>query len=264
MLNDIAVRKLIPGNQETFRRSLSPKSSPRKHRRLPCPSDASQATDSSDRYLITDEQFHEGLLKKCSLPLDEDSFNNLFLEDDDCDKPSRPSSLDLYNPNQTPVASRKPKFNFSLAHNAYELNNLDAEILDAPNLTYALGNEDANSTEVECGDLSFPQEAASMPHIPVDNQGFSYKNPAYQSAHPQCGSAENGDDKTLKSGDDTNMKKWKGVVFSADEEKAAEVDIEKMKHKEKEITQVLIFIFVYLFYLFITLQQYCFISSTYD
>lgn len=61
------------------------------------------------------------------------------MESDDGDKPSRPSSLDLYNPNQTPVATRKPRFNFSLAHNAYELNNLDPEVLDAPNLTYNLG-----------------------------------------------------------------------------------------------------------------------------
>lgn len=61
------------------------------------------------------------------------------MESDDGDKPSRPISLDLYNPNQTPVATRKPRFNFSLAHNAYELNNLDPEVLDAPNLTYNLG-----------------------------------------------------------------------------------------------------------------------------
>lgn len=60
------------------------------------------------------------------------------MESEDGDKPNRPSSLELYNPNQTPVASRKPRFNFSLAHNAYELNNLDAEVLDAPNLKYNL------------------------------------------------------------------------------------------------------------------------------
>ncbi|KAK9745910.1 PDZ domain [Popillia japonica] len=243
MLNDIAVRKLIPGNQDIYgRRSQSPNTSPRRLRRQPCPSDASHISDSSNKYLITDEQFHEGLLKKCSLPLDEDSFNSLFIEDDDCDKPSRPSSLDLYNPNQTPVATRKPKFNFSLAHNAYELNNLDAEILDAPNLTYNLGPEDVNSTEVECGD-SFPQEPASMPHIPTDNPGFSYKNPAYQSAHPQCGT-ENGDDKTPKAViDDTNMKKWKGVVFTADEERERErqrsIKAKTPKNEEEDKYEIL-------------------------
>lgn len=223
MLNDLAVRKLIPGNQDHYRRSLSPNASPRRLRRQQCPSDASQNTDSS-RY---EEQFHEGLLQKCSLPFDEDSFNSLFIVDDDCDKPSRPSSLDLYNPNQTPIAARKPKFNFSLAHNAYELNNLDPEVLDAPNLSYNLGNEDVKSTEVECGD-SFPQEPVSMPHIPSENPGFSYKNPAYQSAHPQC-VVENGEDRNAKVADDSNMKKWKGVVFNADGEKENKNTVEPMK-----------------------------------
>lgn len=79
-------------------------------------------------------------MQKCAHSFDDDAFNSLFsMESDDGDKPSRPSSLDLYNPNQTPVATRKPRFNFSLAHNAYELNNLDPEVLDAPNLTYNLG-----------------------------------------------------------------------------------------------------------------------------
>ncbi|XP_071051567.1 tyrosine-protein phosphatase non-receptor type 13-like isoform X2 [Onthophagus taurus] len=248
MLNDIAVRKLIPGNnqqEQQYRRSLSPSTSPRQRlrRREPCPSDASNNSDSSSRHLIIDEVFHEGLLKKCSLPLDEDSFNSLFLEDDDSDKqPSRPSSLDLYNPNQTPVASRKPKFNFSLAHNAYELNNLDAEILDAPNLNYNIG-EEGTSTEVECGD-SFPQEPASMPHIPAsDNPGFSYKNPAYQSAHPPCGT-ENFENNTginagkcvNKGNDDgnTNMKKWKGVVFTADEERERQKVLKKEGYRKGE------------------------------
>lgn len=141
MLNDIAVRKLMPGNQEYQRRSLSPNASPRRFRRQPCPSDASHI-DVSTRFSLGEEQFHEGLLQKCTHPFDEESFNSLFSADsDEFDKqPPRPSSLDLYNPNRTPVAARKPKFNFSLAHNAYELNNLDPEVLDAPNLTYNLGN----------------------------------------------------------------------------------------------------------------------------
>jgi hypothetical protein len=221
MLNDIAVRKLIPGNHGTYKCSASPTSSPRRLRRQACPSDASQITDSSIKYMINDEQFHEGLLQKCSHPFDDDSFNLFTIEPDDGDRPSRPSSLDLYNPNQTPVAARKPRFNFSLAHNAYELNNLDADVLDAPNLTYTLGNDDVASTEAECGD-SFPKEPASMPHIPSDNPGFSYKNPAYQSAHPQCGTEV--DEKPTTSTakppktDDTNMKKWKGVVFDGHDE----------------------------------------------
>lgn len=271
MLNDIAVRKLIPGNHDSYRRSLSPNSSPRRLRRSAaeapsascCPTsdvvssaqitaDSSLllASASSIKYLIntnhnniattTDhEQFHEGLLHKCLLnPFDDDAFNSLFSIDgsSEDDRPSRPSSLDLYNPNQTPVAARKPRFNFSLAHNAYELNNLDPEVLDAPNLTYNLGgasdDHHVNSaTDVECGGDNVPQEPASMPHISctTNNPGFSYKNPAYQSAHPQCG-AETATTTTVvmpseedvrgsKVVDDGgNMKKWKGVVFDEPED----------------------------------------------
>lgn len=218
MLNDIAVRKLIPGaNQDYPHRSLSPNLSPRRLRRLPCPSDASHI-DISNKYVMNEDQFHEGLLQKCSAPYD-DEFSSLFsVDSDDGDRPSRPSSLDLYNPNRTPVVARKPKFNFSLAHNAYELNNLDAEVLDAPNLTYNLGNEDGSGGEVE-GDGGFPKEPASMPHIPTDKPGFSYKNPAYQSAHPQCGGDATDGGKVEKS---DNMRKWKGVVFSADGDEGSE------------------------------------------
>lgn len=237
MLNDLAVKKLMPASQDHYpRRSLSPTSSPRRLQKQACSSDASQNSETSSKY-NSEEQFHEGMLQKCSLPFTEDSFHSLFIIDDGDDRPSRPSSLDLYNPNQTPVAMRKPKFNFSLAHNAYELNNLDPEILDAPNIKYNLGNEEVKSTEVECGD-SFPQEPVSMPHIPhTDNRGFSHKNPAYQSAHPQC-TVENGDirgiSKTasegkgpLKSLDDGNMKKWKGVVLNNENDSKSEKEIKK-------------------------------------
>ncbi|KAG5886862.1 hypothetical protein JTB14_019221 [Gonioctena quinquepunctata] len=177
MLNDIAGRKLVGASQDIFNRSLSPNSSPQT---TPPTLPFGRLQAEYDQY---HEQFHEALLQKYPHPFDEDAFNSLFsMDSDDGDKPSRPASLDLYNPNQTPVAARKPRFNFSLAHNAYELNNLDAEVLDAPNLTYNLGNEDIKSTEPE------GQEPVSMPHIPITNPTFSYKHPAYQSAHPQIGS----------------------------------------------------------------------------
>lgn len=221
MLNDLAVKKLLPGNNQEHH-SMSPGASPRRLRRSACPSDASHI-DISNQYVMNEDQFHEGLLQKCSGNYDDESFNSLFYVDsDETDKPSRPSSLDLYNPNRTPVAARKPKFNFSLAHNAYELNNLDADVLDAPNLTYNLGAEDGGSAE--SGDA--PKEPASMPHIPTNNsQGFSYKNPAYQSAHPQCISSEEGGDGGRGEKDDS-MKKWKGVVFSADGDGEGESDRE--------------------------------------
>ncbi|XP_057659904.1 uncharacterized protein LOC130896122 isoform X2 [Diorhabda carinulata] len=195
MLNDLAGRKLCM-NTDIYNRSLSPNSSPRRLRRHQFASDASQgdyvsnndhtqhgdySTSHPQDYEIYHEQFHEGIIQKCPRPFDEDAFNSLFsMESDEGDRPNRPSSLELYNPNQTPVACRKPRFNFSLAHNAYELNNLDAEVLDAPNLKYNLCNEDVKTSDSE------GQEPVSMPHIPTTTtSNFSYKHPAYQSAHPQ-------------------------------------------------------------------------------
>ncbi|XP_074039161.1 tyrosine-protein phosphatase non-receptor type 13 isoform X2 [Leptinotarsa decemlineata] len=226
MLNDIASRKLVNVSQEIYNRSMSPNSSPRRLRRQQCPSDASQAD--YDHY---HEQFHEGLIQKCPHPFDEDAFNSLFsMESEDGDRPPRPVSLDLYNPNQTPVAARKPRFNFSLAHNAYELNNLDAEVLDAPNLTYNLGNEDVESTEPE------RQEAVSMPHIPITNPTFSYKHPAYQSAHPQIGSepVEPGpSNKSTSKTDDGTLKKRRNTVQQEDVETKSSQIAHPMPMKEE-------------------------------
>ncbi|CAH0553789.1 unnamed protein product [Brassicogethes aeneus] len=214
MLNDIAVRKLIPGNQQDpYRRSLSPTdASPRRLRRNPHPSDASRVADPSDapHHQSIEEQFHEGLLHGC---FDEDDCPSLFIVDSDGegDKPDRPSSLDLYNPNQTPVAARKPRFNFSLAHNQYELNNLDPEVLDAPNLAYNLGAADeAAGAEVEC-----PREPASMPHIALDTSAFSYKNPAYQTAHPHCDDRV-GKQAAASKDDNGAVRKWKGVPLDGE------------------------------------------------
>lgn len=147
----------------------------------------------------------------------------------DDDKAVRPCFLELYNPNQTPVAVRKSKFNLSLAHNAYELNNLDPEMLDAPNLNCAQEEGD------EQPDYDYPEEPVSMPHLSCSKVGnFSHKKPTYQSAHTGI---ENGGTNTLgkniktipvvktapaviPKGEQMNemesLVKWKGVVFSAE------------------------------------------------
>ncbi|KAF7272851.1 hypothetical protein GWI33_014395 [Rhynchophorus ferrugineus] len=232
MLNDIAVRKLIPGGLHEGSGHRS--SSPRRLRRHNCPSDASQ--DSGTKYLVSEDQFHEGLLK-CP-HFEEDAYNSLFsIDSDDLDRPSRPSSLDLYNPNQTPIASRKPRFNFTLAHNAYELNNLDPEVLDAPNLAYNLGNEDGASVEIDSSDR-YPTEPASMPHIPLDNAGptFSYKNPAYQSAHPPCiendgrssSSTSKSSQNTQKEEETDTIKRKKGILKKDSERREAKTEGAKM------------------------------------
>lgn len=81
------MRKLLPNHsQVAARRSLSPASSPRRLRRSNHPSDASQ--DAGTKYIIPEEQFHEGMLK-CK-HYDEESFNSLFtIDSDDMDRPSR-------------------------------------------------------------------------------------------------------------------------------------------------------------------------------
>ncbi|XP_030745971.1 uncharacterized protein LOC115886277 [Sitophilus oryzae] len=233
MLNDIAVRKLLPSNLQEPPGHRS--SSPRRLRRHNCPSDASQDSSSSGiKYLIPEEQFHEGLLK-CAAHFEEDAYNSLFsIDSEDMDRPSRPSSLDLYNPNQTPVATRKPRFNFSLAHNAYELNNLDPEVLDAPNLAYNLGVDDGSHIELE-NKASFPSEPASMPHIPLEGTSstFSYKNPAYQSAHPPCvetdarssSSTSKSSQNTHKDEETDTIKRKKGIL-KKDTERRPEMKVD--------------------------------------
>lgn len=146
----------------------------------------------------------------------------------DDDKAVRPCFLELYNPNQTPVAVRKSKFNLTLAHNAYELNNLDPEMLDAPNL---------NCSNVEDGgprdDYDYPEEPVSMPHLSSSKVGnFSHKKPTYQSAHLQvetstsCAVSAKSSNinntfatevtKGEHSNERESLVKWKGVVFSAE------------------------------------------------
>lgn len=90
--------------------------------------------------------------------------------------------MELYNPNQTPIAVRKSKFNLTLAHNAYELNNLHPEHLDAPKY-------DVTSTESEIPqDDFYSDEPQSMPHLSnTKNQHFQHKKPVYQSQQYQDG-----------------------------------------------------------------------------
>lgn len=142
----------------------------------------------------------------------------------DDDKAVRPCFLELYNPNQTPVAVRKSKFNLTLAHNAYELNNLDPEMLDAPNLNCS-NVEDVGPRD----DYDYPEEPVSMPHLSSSKVGnFSHKKPTYQSAHLQHESACNAKSANVnntfamevtkgeQSNERENLVKWKGVVFSAE------------------------------------------------
>lgn len=113
---------------------------------------------------------------------------------------------------------RKSKFNLSLAHNAYELNNLNPEMLDAPNL-----NCSSAENSVPQDDYDYPEEPQSMPHLSCSKGQFTHKKPVYQSAHqvdsgsvvkssPFVGEKSKGESSVEKD----NLVKWKGVVFSAE------------------------------------------------
>lgn len=133
------------------------------------------------------------------------------------DKAVRPCFLELYNPNQTPVAVRKSKFNLSVAHNAYELNNLHPEMLDAPKLNCTSAEDD-----VQQDDYDYPEEPQSMPHLSCSKTHFTHKKPAYQSQQyqyqPQNVNSCHVAEKSKGEGSDhkDNFVKWKGVVFSAE------------------------------------------------
>lgn len=107
------------------------------------------------------------------------------------ERPNRPSYLDLVGQEgSTPVVSRKPQFQFSIAStNAYELNNLDNEVLDAPTI-YTLSSNNGNGgsncgaadefTSLPCETLLVACKSGSDLEQYVSK--FRHTNPAYQSA----------------------------------------------------------------------------------
>lgn len=164
--------------------------------------------------------------RKASIGSDDNNTNASSNESDpnnSNERPIRPNFLNLGSPIQTPT-SRKPKFQFSLAHNAYELNNLDPDVLDAPNLKFPSRDDIDEVDSGARGGLDYfgSEEPASMPPIP--SAAFCYKNPSYQSAHPKCGTMDTVECKEfnveeapkVESGS-KGLLKWKGVVFTPDE-----------------------------------------------
>lgn len=112
----------------------------------------------------------------------------------DEERPDRPNFLDLIGQSgSTPVVSRKPRFQFTIAANAYELNNLDNEALDAPIYTGKIINPNENSStsqDINQDFTSLPCETflvACMTESDLNNsiaeQNFIHRNPMYQSVH---------------------------------------------------------------------------------
>uniref|UniRef100_A0A1L8DKL8 Putative glutamate receptor-interacting protein 1 n=1 Tax=Nyssomyia neivai TaxID=330878 RepID=A0A1L8DKL8_9DIPT len=146
---------------------------------------------------------------------------------------NRPSFLNLGAATQsgnTPVVSRKPMFQFTVPSNAYELNNLDNEVLDAP----IYHQSRSSSRDNQQGDAS--QDFTSLPcetflvacKTESDlrdmlQTNFNHRNPIYQSAQLQMNrddgamSSENTDD-GIKQDGTKSLLKWKGVMFSPEGE----------------------------------------------
>lgn len=141
----------------------------------------------------------------------------------------------------TPVVGRKPFYQFSIATaNAYELNNLDNAVLDAPT-SYKMGRpsaDDDGGAEQMCDQdntfISLPCETLLLACKTEDDlrksadgdddndtclyvTKFNRHQPLYQSAQVQLShrtSSQSQD--AVDGGGEMNLLKWKGVTMEAD------------------------------------------------
>ncbi|XP_075974926.1 uncharacterized protein LOC142975760 isoform X2 [Anticarsia gemmatalis] len=189
MLCDLAARRLTPDAGDGSR---SPCLSPRKYRKL---------TKDNNHY----EQ-----------PNDVPSSNKVehgSEYSDSVQECRRPRTVALASPTAPPTC-RKQKLSLTVPPHGYELNNLDNDTLDAPNVY----QEDISRQRYN--EPMFPadsDEPVSMPvELSSDEARFKHANPAYQSA------VLTSDGHTSSDGhkdDDKGLKKWKGVALSPDNER---------------------------------------------
>lgn len=99
----------------------------------------------------------------------------------------------------------------------YELNNLDNETLDAPNLY----QEDISQQRYPEPTFHLDSnEPVSMPvELISDEARFKHSNPAYQSAVLHTTSGDGGSNTDGHKDDGKGLKKWKGVTLSPDNER---------------------------------------------
>lgn len=184
---------------------------------------------------------------------DDDDDNEGFYDSDELeklddgsspnDRPKRPEYLNLSGQSGcTPTVARKPFYQFSIATtNAYELNNLNNDILDAPT-SYKMGmclNQPADDDDGANNFTSLPCETLllackteddlknSTPDNDMDTclyvKAFNKQNPMYQSAQVQINhriNNNNNNDGQMSQNNamEKNLLKWKGVKMSADED----------------------------------------------
>ena len=168
---------------------------------------------------------------------DSDELEKLEHDSESPDRLKRPEFLNLgAQSGSTPVVLRKPAYQFSIATaNAYELNNLDNAVLDAPT-SYKMGfgmkeinNEDEdganNFTSLPCETLLMAcKTEKDLKNSPTDDNDtclyvtkFNKNQPLYQSAQVQINHKQNNDVVDGPSGE-MNLLKWKGVTMSQDDD----------------------------------------------
>lgn len=165
---------------------------------------------------------------------DSDELEKLEHDGDSPDRRKRPEYLNLNSQNaSTSAVSRKPNYQFSIATaNAYELNNLDNAVLDAPT-SYKMGlgmNDDGddganNFTSLPCETLLMACKTENdLRNSSVNDTDtclyvtkFNKNQPLYQSAQVQINHKQNNDVADGASGE-MNLLKWKGVTMPQDDD----------------------------------------------
>lgn len=175
-------------------------------------------------HIIPDDDDGEGFY-------DSDELEKLEQEGESLDRLKRPEHLNLNSQSgSTPVVSRKPIYQFSIATaNAYELNNLDNAVLDAPtsyNMGFGAGessDEGANNfASLPCETLLLACKTESdLRRSPTDDGDatclyvtkFGKNQPLYQSAQVQINHKANNDVM-----EEMNLLKWKGITMAQDDD----------------------------------------------
>lgn len=165
---------------------------------------------------------------------DSDELEKLEHDDESPDRLKRPEYLNLgAQSGSTPVVSRKPVYQFSIATaNAYELNNLDNAVLDAPT-SYKMGRHASdcgddganNFTSLPCETLLLACKTESdLRSSPTDDvetclyvKKFGKNQPLYQSAQVQINHKQSNDVVDAPNSE-MNLLKWKGVIMPQDDD----------------------------------------------
>ncbi|XP_026733175.1 uncharacterized protein LOC113497692 isoform X2 [Trichoplusia ni] len=133
-----------------------------------------------------------------------------------------------------PRTCTKQKLSLTVPPHGYELNNLDNDQLDAPNVY----QEDISRQRYT--EPVFPVDSDEPVSMPVemlsDEARFKHANPAYQSAVLHTNSSD-GHTTSSDKDDGNGLKKWKGVALSPDNERKAKPE-PAAQSKPKEIDAV--------------------------